>query len=315
MTAMLTRAANRPRPDDWVEPNLPLLDDALLSIMGLAMTPWTDASVYQPFYNNSYPLAVGMFRGDSGGSIDSKAEGNMTALSINPKVKAIGTYVVAIPSTWQAQFARMKAFHGPNPSEKLFVEIDAESGKGFAGPGNNSATFNAMASTYADYLGSPKRVLGYANKYDFASIWPSRPSWLKLNTADYSADDPGTFAQQCYGGVASNPSPVGAPRSVPPFGAYIDVNIYRGPLANFLSEIGIGATNMPFDASQVASLKAMETRIIAAVNGVPLAKREHEYNVDAQNQDILNDERVTLTSLQAQLATIQTALKISAPPA
>ena len=111
---------------------------------------------------------------------------------------------------------------GPHP--KMVTMIDVESG-GNPG-GDQSDGINRSYWAAADWLGNPKRVIGYANTPDLRAMWNDRPDGLLLVAAGYGSlpSLPGQFAHQYtdgqgYGG--------GLPEGAPPFGN-CDMNAANG---------------------------------------------------------------------------------------
>lgn len=191
-------------------------------------TFFADISSWQVPVNDSYPYPVLSFRVDFGGGIDPNARANWEFVRDTPRMLVGIGYVVFKPGQGPAILARVKQFFGTPAPAKLVVMIDMESGSGFAGPGNHSIEANRLAIGLADWLGSTARVTGYANGGDWANNWPVRPPWLKRTVASYGTQDPGAFQWQYYGGM-SYPTPAGFPRSCPPFGSNVDMNVIHHP--------------------------------------------------------------------------------------
>lgn len=204
-------------------------------------TVYADVSSWQAPLDDSYPYPMVAFRDDFGAGIDTDAHANWTWASQSKRIQAVIAYVVFKPGQGRAIFGRVTASLGP-AHPKLAVMIDMESGAEFAGPGNHSAEANELAELLAGWLGDRRRVLGYANHGDWASCWPSAPSWMKRVTADYGTTDPGSWGWQYYGGVADNPSPAGLPRSCPPFGSNVDLNVIHQPIGAILADLGLTET-------------------------------------------------------------------------
>lgn len=206
-------------------------------------TFFADVSSWQRVVDNSYPHPVLSFRVDHGGAIDSNAHANWQHIASSPSIKVGIAYVVFKPGQGHAILERVKAFFGDKPPAKLAVMIDMESGSDFAGPGNHSAEASQLAENLAAYLGSDKRVLGYANGYDWAKNWPTRPSWLKRVVASYGSQDPGAFQWQYYGGASNYASPSGYPRSCPPFGSNVDMNVIHHSISEIEQLLGLNGTD------------------------------------------------------------------------
>jgi hypothetical protein len=146
------------------------------------------------------------------------------------------------PGQVNATMKRLVDFFGQSAPHKLVVMIDMESGSGFAGPGDHSVGANALANALAVWLGDKRRVLGYANGNDWSLCWSFAPAWMKRVQASYGTQDPGAYAWQYYGGDARWPSPAGYPRSCPPFGANVDMNVIHKPIAQIAADFGLAPT-------------------------------------------------------------------------
>lgn len=138
--------------------------------------------------------------------------------------------------TAQTMMDMVNSAGGPHP--KMVAMIDVESG-GNPG-GDQSDGINRMYWQLANWLGSPARVIGYANRSDFNSMWPTRPIGLRMIGAGYGANPnlAGQVAHQYtdgqgYGG--------GLPEGAPPFGN-CDMNSADGLSAEALATAcGVGA--------------------------------------------------------------------------
>jgi hypothetical protein len=236
---------------------------------------FADVSSWQPPVDSTYPFPVLSFRIDWGGGIDDNAAKNWAYVRDHDRMRCGIGYVVFKAGQADAIFNRVKGFFGGKAPAKLVVMIDMESGGEFAGGGDHSAGANHLAALFAGWLGDPARVIGYANRFDWQQCWPNPPAWLKRITAAYSTLDPGTFGWQYYGGVATNPSPTGYPRSCPPFGSNVDMNVIHRSLSDVLAAFGFVTPPKEFTMTpaEAASIKAMidaradlaETKIRAIV--------------------------------------------------
>jgi hypothetical protein len=202
-------------------------------------TFWADISTWQAVANDQYPHQVLAFRADFGTGTDGNAAANWRYCQSSLQIKAAIAYVVFKPDEVAGIVTRVKALFGAKCPPKLVFMIDMESGAEFAGGGDHSAQANALAIQLADYTGSQRRVLAYANRYDYQECWPAILPWLKKVTASYGTSDPGTWGWQYYGGVAANPSPNGYPRSCAPFGGNVDMNVSHSNLAQLLTDLGL----------------------------------------------------------------------------
>lgn len=124
---------------------------------------------------------------------------------------------------------------GPHP--KMCVMMDVESGGN--GSWDRSGELNAEFARLSQWIGSPQRVIAYGNTYDLNSIWPNKPSGLKLVIAGYGCNPsyPGKIAHQYTDGVVWAG---GLPMGAPPFGN-CDFNSADGLSSTaFASVCGVG---------------------------------------------------------------------------
>lgn len=145
---------------------------------------------------------------------------------------------------WQATAQVMQdmvtAEGGPHP--QMVAMLDVESG-GNPG-GDQSDPINRSYWQLANWLGNPRRVIGYANRSDFNSMWPTRPDGLRVIGAGYGSNPnlPGQVAHQYtdgqgYGG--------GLPEGAPPFGN-CDMNSADGlSVGAFAAACGLGVSAPP----------------------------------------------------------------------
>lgn len=226
-------------------------------------TFYADVAKYQRVVDASYPYPMLAFRADSGFDTDPNAEANWLYCQHAAGIKVAIGYVVFIPGASAEILSRLKLLFGQTAPAKLVVMVDMESGTGFAGPGNHSAEANTFITALVGWLGNRNRVIGYANKYDWASNWPGRPAWMRCVTAAYSATDPGTFGWQYYGGVA-NPHPAGYPTSCPPFGSAVDMNVIHLPIDQIVTALGLSPEDemTPADLAEIKALLAAQAKTI-----------------------------------------------------
>lgn len=248
--AYLARAANRPidTPVDHLfaelEARVAASEPRALA-MAITTTFFCDFSEFQPYVNSTYPYAVASFRLDSGWRTDLKAAGNWKYLKGASKVQIVIGYVVCIPGQLDAVMARVKKLLGNTCPAKVAFMVDMESGAGFAGPGNHSAEGNRWLAAFAAYAKTKKRVLAYANGYDFAQCWPQLATGYKTITASYGTRDPGSWGWQYAGGDPRWTSSVGYPRAAQPFGSWVDFNVVHRTLAQMKTDLGIAVPAPP----------------------------------------------------------------------
>lgn len=252
------RAANHPRPADWVEPVLAMFHTPELGqdFAANGLTFYCDISEFQPPYDSTYPYPAVAFRVFNGYRVDKNAAVNWQQMQTDiatGKLRVTWPYVVFVPGALTATIAGLKAVFGANPPASIRIAPmnDMESGSGFAGPGNHSAEANQWMLSITNWLTSTKKQLGYANAGDWANCWPQHDAALLRVTAAYNAKNPGTYAWQYAGGNMSYPIPSGYPRSVAPFGAYVDINVINRTIDQIEADFGMTAApaqedDMPF---------------------------------------------------------------------
>jgi peptidoglycan hydrolase-like protein with peptidoglycan-binding domain len=68
----------------------------------------------------------------------------------------------------------------------MVAMIDVESAGGQV-RGNQSSAINAQFNELAHWLGNPRRVIGYGNTSDLATLWPAKPAGIRLVVASYGS--------------------------------------------------------------------------------------------------------------------------------
>jgi len=202
----------------------------------MADTLFADVSSYQPDVDNRYPYHFLSIRSNDGTYRDSHFAFNLAwakhAVDIG-RMTGFLVYFVYEPN-WSETVGTFKAMVG-TPHPKMAVMIDAETWGGKIS-GNQSAGLNAARESLIAWLhGNRKRVIGYANAGDFASMWPTRGD-TKVVLANYSNNPPfpGKIAHQ----FASN-------FVVPPFGP-CDINSADGlSPVQFAAALGLGVVPVP----------------------------------------------------------------------
>lgn len=243
------RAANQPKPDNWVEPENPHVHS--LSVANFLATSgacyYSDTSEYQPLYNSKYPYPMAAFRFYSGYRLDNHVVGNWNyhkAAIKSGRTRVAMAYAVFIPGQLNSMMVSLKQVFGATPpTDRLALMLDMESGAGFAGPGNHSAEANDWAAHMASYLGTWHRVIPYANQPDYNGCWPQLDARLKDRRCVARYDDSapsGAWAWQYYGALPFS-TPAGAPRGVTPFGAYCDMNVIYKNITEIEADLGIKA--------------------------------------------------------------------------
>ncbi len=234
-------------------------------------TVWADVSTWQRVVDDSYPEPMLAFRADTGWSTDGNAAANWAWCRRTARLKVAVAYVVLIPGHESAIVARLKGLFGSAPPAKLAVMIDMESGSGFAGGGNHSASGNRLAGLLAAWLGDRRRVLAYANGGDYRSCWPQLASWLapRRITASYGSVNPGTWGHQYYGGMPY-PTPAGLPRSIAPFGGNVDLNVTHRSVAQVAADLGLASAPT---STPTPSIKETGMAVVIRVDQKECAKK------------------------------------------
>ena len=190
-----------------------------------------DVSEFQTAVTNAYPHRWLTFRACDGSYVDHHLDANL-AWAVHArktgKLDGFTVYVVYEPGR---NDTILSILHAHNVPADCTVMIDVESWGGKIN-GNHSGEINALARALAKRQGSKQRVWGYANRGDYAAIWPKRPRWLGLVVASYGGSKPASpgpgplVGWQYSNGQYDVP---GLPNSSAPFGRcdhnqlYIDV--------------------------------------------------------------------------------------------
>lgn len=202
------------------------------------MTIFADVSEWQVPVDDSYPYQVLSIRSNDGTYRDRKWAQNyrwcVNACDSGRLVFFIVYFVWR--QNWQAGVDTLKTQVG-NPHPRMAVMMDVESWEGRI-TGNQSDGINGAYQMVADWLGDPRRVIGYANTGDLKSLWPTRPPGVRLVGAGYPTNPnlPGQVAHQYTNGqVTAGSLPIGAA----PFGP-CDMNIAHGLSASeFAAACGV----------------------------------------------------------------------------
>lgn len=116
-------------------------------------------------------------------------------------------YTYARPNWWaNANTVRsmIDAAGGLHPRVALMLDVES----GGNPPGDGSSWINRLYWNLADYAGSPVRIIGYANAYDFFNMWRVRPAGLRVIGAGYGSNPnlPGQVAHQYTDGSGYSPT-------------------------------------------------------------------------------------------------------------
>jgi hypothetical protein len=170
---------------------------------------WADVSSYQAVVNDAYPHPVLAIRSNDGTYRDPKFAANFAwarrALD-DGRLAALIVYCV-YRTNWQQTADTMIDMVGTPPHPKVVAMVDVESWGGQI-QGNQSDGINRLYWRLADWLGDPRRVIGYGNRGDLVTLWPMRPPNVQLVVAAYGGPRPtypGMLAHQHGDDVACDP--------------------------------------------------------------------------------------------------------------
>lgn len=204
-------------------------------------TLFADVSYFQAPVDDSYPHAVLSFRSNDGTFRDPNFAHNYRWAAQAADEGRLACFIVYF--YWRRNWSdccevmreMVECAGGPHP--KMIAMIDVESG-GNPG-GDQSAGINCAYWDLAQWLGDPRRVIGYANSGDFHSMWRVRPDGLRVIAAGYGRvpDLPGQLAHQYTDGQGYGEG--GMPEGAPPFGN-CDMNVaYAMSPQEFAAACGI----------------------------------------------------------------------------
>lgn len=233
------RAGANPRPVDWAEPPDPHDHRALAALATSSLVVYADIAEFQPPLDSSYPYQMIACRVDNGSRLDNNISVNWARASSDPKIRIFVGYLVFQSGALSGVMARIKQVFGKTCPGKVVFRIDMESGSQFAGPGDHSAEANQWVAALAAYMATATREDGYANSGDWSGLWSNIPHGFKRVLADYTDQLPaGWYGYQYYGGL-DYPTPAGLPRSCPPFGAWVDMNVTYRTIDQMMSDYGL----------------------------------------------------------------------------
>lgn len=210
-------------------------------------TLFPDVSEFQVPVDDSMPYRIFSFRSNDGSHRDANFEANYRwacAAADSGKIDCFIVYVYVRPN-WQetadTHIDMVSAAGGPHP--KMISMLDVESGGNPAGDGSD--WINRTYWRIAAWLGTSassgtRRVIGYANAADFATMWPTRPDGLRVIGAGYGSNPEldGQIAHQYTDGQGYG---AGLPEGCSPFGQ-CDMNSADGlSPTDFAAACGIGA--------------------------------------------------------------------------
>lgn len=202
---------------------------------------FADVSYFQVPVDDSYPYQIFSFRSNDGTFRDPNFEQNYRWAAAAADEGRISCFIVYLycrsdaAQTAQTHIDMVRSVDGPHP--KMISMLDVESGGNPGGDGSD--WINRTYWLVADWLGDPKRVIGYANEADFLGMWCTRPDGLRMIGAGYGRNPnlPGQIAHQYTDGRGFGG---GLPEGCTPFGN-CDMNSADGRSPQqFAVECGVG---------------------------------------------------------------------------
>jgi hypothetical protein len=188
-----------------------------LEVTPMTDTIYADVSEWQRSVDNSYPDRVLCIRSNDGTHRDEKWSTNYEWCKRRCDEGALDFFIVYFVwrPNWQQAVATHKDLVG-QPHPRMAVMIDVETWGGQI-RGDQSAGINGAYAALADWLGNPRRVIGYGNRGDLDELWPQKPDGLRLVMAAYGTNPayPGKIAHQYTngqgfgGGLLESASPFG----------------------------------------------------------------------------------------------------------
>ncbi|AKN15833.1 hypothetical protein MHAE_17735 [Mycobacterium haemophilum DSM 44634] len=203
-------------------------------------TLFADVSEYQVPVDDSYPYQVLSIRVCDGTYQDHNFAANYGWMraALDSGRMTFGIVYTYVRPNWSANADTVRSMinAGGGLHPQIALMLDVESGGN--PPGDASSWINQLYWNLAEYAGSPARIIGYANAYDFANMWRVRPSGLRVIGAGYGSNPnlPGQVAHQYTDGTGYSPN---LPQGCPPFGR-CDMNSADGLTARqFAAACGV----------------------------------------------------------------------------
>ena len=207
---------------------------------------WTDTSYYQKPIDRSYLHPFASWRMADGAFIDPLAGTNKAAcLSLIASGQMVGHLGYYVPRPYNmstdAALRCIQAAVG-TPDTRFAVMQDVESWGGAIG-GDHSDYFNDLHTKVSNWLGSRKRVIGYANHGDYYGLWSRIAPDIRVVGAGYGVNPnlPRQIAWQYSNGQTQWYRPAGWPYSSAPFGP-CDHNYSDLTPTQLAAELGLGSS-------------------------------------------------------------------------
>lgn len=242
---------------------------------------FADVSEFQGAVDDTYPYRILSLRSNDGTYQDHNFAQNY-AWAVNAvntgRLSCFIVYMYWRPDwlgTVNTHKSMVAAAGGLHP--KMIVMLDVESG-GNPG-GDQSDGINRAYWNLADWLGSPQRVIGYANEGDFHSMWRTRPDGLRVIGAGYGINPnlPGQIAHQYSDGVYSNALKAARHNHTTP-------GLERAVLRGRGSELPLGA--LPFGHCDMNSADGLSATDFAAACGEVSLPQPQETNVSVSDDEL-----------------------------
>jgi hypothetical protein len=206
-------------------------------------TVYADVSEWQVPVDDSYPHRVLCIRSNDGDHRDRNWAVNHARCRSSYDTGELDFFIVYF--VWRPNWRRtvdvLKDMVG-EPHPRMAVMIDVESWSGEI-TGDQSDGVNRAYWAVADWLGSPRRVIGYGNVGDLNRLWRVKPEGIRLVVAAYGTnpDYPGKVAHQ-YTNDDGYDNARTLPDGAPPFGN-CDMNSADGLTPQqFATACGVPAT-------------------------------------------------------------------------
>ena len=256
-------------------------------------TIYCDVSEWQVPVDDSYPYRVLAIRSNDGTYRDKKWASNYRWVKKATDEGRLAFFIVYFVwrENWVETVNTLKDQIG-TPHPKMAIMMDVESWGGQI-TGNQSQGINNAYWSIANWLGDPRRIIGYGNISDLNNLWPIKPAGIRLTVAAYGTnpDYPGKISHQYtdgqgYGG--------GLPEGAPPFGN-CDVNSADGlSPEQFAQALGI-ETDLPPEGDEMTPeqdrmLRALYEAFCAPISSGARYKTDGEGPIWTRAQLLSNDD-------------------------
>jgi len=209
-------------------------------------TLFADVSYFQVPVDDSYPYQVLSIRVSDGTFRDPNFAQNYRWMCsrIDSGKLVFGIVYTYNRPNWLDNANTVKdminANGGLHPRVALMLDVERFENP----PGDGSDWINRCYWNLADWVGNPKRIIGYANREDYFNLWVTKPDGLRVIGAGYPVDPklPGQLAHQYTDGRGFG---LPLPQGCPPFGN-CDMNSANGlDPYQFAAACGIEGIVMP----------------------------------------------------------------------